>query len=766
MGSFGAVPGYRVVARPVEAGPYLIAPARRESDDAEVTLRVVREPLDRIALRRFRTEASVLASVLEELRSPLVVPLVDHGQDHGDRAFLVTDPIGTSLADRIAERGPLPADEVRQVVLGVAPALVLLHRRDVLHGGLSPAALVRQPSGRVLLDTPIPPVLTEMVHLGAEGSGHEPPEVLNGGDWTPHAELYAFASAVWTLLSGRPPVTGTRYERLLRLLNDNAPAPSAPGLPESVAALLREALAREPGDRPSSLAAFADRLQRELAHAGDPDRTAHAMRPGVAARAEQAMGSDYTLLEVLGSGSAGQVWRARRASDGREVAVKVLNPEASTDATSRTRLLREHATLEGLDHPHLVKVLDVVIDRGRAAIVMEFVPGSDLRALLTEGRVGRADGARLLAEVASGLAHLHANRIVHRDVKPANILVRAVGDRRTALLTDFGLVKALGDADLTRTGQVLGTPSYLAPELVPGAEVPAEPTPQADVYALGVTIYEVVTGHRLFTGTTDEVLRKHLHEAPPRPPGLSDGAWRFLSSCLAKEPRTRPTAVEVSEFLHDLVREVALTPADPVPGHFGPEPSAHDATERPAPAVRWGRGVGADADDSSAATLTSARPAPPVTAEPEPSSRRRRSVVVSSARRRPLALAAAAVLLGGAVGGALAWSISGRGRDGTGGTTAAAVTTSSLPQPYRLPVTVSVDPDGAAVVSWPEDAAKLPNFAGVAVMQGSQLRAELRSPEASSYRDPDPLPTGCYFVVALGVTDPPPDPAPPSACPR
>ncbi|MGM1060100.1 protein kinase domain-containing protein [Saccharothrix sp. Mg75] len=754
MATVGELPGYRVVTEPVEIGPCAVAHARRESDDTEVTVHVVVEPLDRSAVRRFRTEAAVLSSVLGELNSPLIVPLVDHGQDRDARPFFVTDSTGTPLTDEAARRGPLPADEVRQIVLGTAPGLVALHRKEVLHLGLSPAALLRQPSGRVLLGTPLLPVLAEIDSSGSEGSGHEPPEVLNGGDWTPRAELYAFASTVWTLLAGRPPVTGTRYERLLHLLNETSPRPSTAGLPPRLADLLLRALARDPGDRPQSLASFADALQEELSRVGDPDRTAPAAQPGALTRSEQAMGTDYALLSVLGSGSAGHVWRARRISDGREVAVKVLNPESATDATSRTRLVREHATLCGLTHPHLVKVLDIVIDRGRAAIVMDFVPGQDLRELLDAGKIDRAEGVRLLAEVASGLAHLHAQRIVHRDVKPANILVRATGDRRTALLTDFGLVKVLGDADLTRVGQVLGTPAYLAPELVHSAE----PTLEADVYALGVTVYEVLAGRRLFTGTSDEVLHRHRHERPTRPSGLSDDAWRFLAACLAKAPRERPTAAEASEVLHDLVRDLALTPPEPFASSGGGTPGGDVLA--PAPLIGTPH-FGPLVEASSVATMTSARPPSPEPPVEPPAPR---------FERRTLLVALAAVVLAGSVtGGLLAWSSIPDDPVGEAPPTTSTPTGPPSGQAgslvYRLPVTLGPAPDGGTTITWSTDAAELPGLDRFVVMQGGVLRAEVPS-STTTYLDPAPLSTGCYFVVALGVTEPAPDPAPKSACPN
>jgi serine/threonine protein kinase len=747
----GQLPGYRVTAEPVLTNVCAIAQAVRESDGADVTVHVVVEPLDRATLRRFRTEVSSMATALEELKNPWIVPLVDHGQTVDARPFFVTDAPGASLADELAERGPLPVTEVRRTVATAVPALVSLHKAGLLHRGLGPAALIRQPSGRVLLDAPLMPVLAEISVAETMGTGHEPIEVLSGGDWTTQAEVYAFASTVWALLTGRPPVAGSWDERLLIMLDDGSPLPSAPELPQRVVEVLRQALERKPEDRLSSLTSLALRVREELA---DPDGALAAPPPKPSISSERAMGTDYELLSELGSGSTGKVWRALRKSDRREVAVKELNPEADVDGTGLTRLVREHATLRGLDHPHLVKVLDIVVDRGRAAIVMEFVPGADLRELLRTRQVERADGIRLLSEVASGLAHLHEFRIVHRDIKPANILIRTTGDRRHALLTDFGLAKPLGAPDLTRVGLLLGTPSYLAPELIASGE----PTPEADVYALGVTAYEVLAGRRPFTGvTTDEVLRQHQTRRPARPAGLPDSAWRFLLACLDKDPRARPGAAEAADVLHDLGREITLAPADPklesTPEHTGFDGTSesvwtYTSGPRAEPAFSH-----VEPTEESVPTRTSARrpESSPPPADRAPAHRRRFLVLI--------VVVAAIVAMGYAIG---SWTAKIVGSD--------TLSSPSPPSPgspsgvHRVPVTAVVGTDGAVVVSWPAATTSLPGLDRFVVMQGNNLRAEV-PPSITVYRDSEPREIGCYYVIALGTTAPPTNPAPESACP-
>jgi serine/threonine protein kinase len=254
----------------------------------------------------------------------------------------------------------------------------------------------------------------------------------------------------------------------------------------------------------------------------------------------RSLGGEYELLSPIGKGSMGTVWRARRRCDGALVAAKLLRPELVTDADSLMRLVREGSALQDFDHPHLVRVRDLYIAKGKgeAAVIMDLIEGVDLRRMLGAREFGRAEGMRLLSEIASGLDAVHKSGVVHRDLKPENILVREQNGRRHALLTDFGLVKAIGDATVTRLGLAPGTPAYLAPELINRES----PSPASDVYALGITTYEVLAGHRPFSGAIDEILRHHQLSPPPRPPHLPDSAWSFLSRCLAKDPYVRPGA--------------------------------------------------------------------------------------------------------------------------------------------------------------------------------------------------------------------------------
>jgi serine/threonine-protein kinase len=742
----GQLTGYRLSTESSYDGLLAVSHAVQESDGTEVTVHVVVADLNRTQLRRVRDEAAALDNVLAASNNPFVLPLIDHGRDSEGRPFFVTALRGRSLADELAERGPLPYAEARSAVLEAATGLELLHRQGMVHQRISPVTLLRQPTGRVVVDCPLLPVLAELATTLTEGTGHEPLEVLSGQDWTPPGEVYALASTLWTLLSGRSLFPGSRAERLLPMLSGLLPPLRLTDVPDGLTAALDGALASEPGSRPKSMAAFA-RCVQDAEH----DRESARQRTSVGQQtrpptAEQRrLGSEYLLLSPIGTGSSGTVWRARRRVDGALVAAKVLHPQLVTDADTLTRLVREG--FQAMVHPNLVQVLDLYIDRGRgqAAVIMDLVDGVDLRQLLTSGQLGRAEGMRLLSEVASGLSAVHAKGVVHRDLKPENILVRDLAGRHTALLTDFGLARAIDQPTVTRSGQVPGTPAYLAPELINGAS----PSPASDVYALGVTAYEVLAGCRPFSGSTEEVLRQHRSEPPARPADVHDQAWTFLEACLAKDPRRRPDALDASDILSGLAREVALA---------GPERAAPDLERTitiAVPAYPPWQGpayqslpdpidVYATGTPAAQPTETSSKPPQPAPVPPTPRRSRRQWLILAGCL---LAVSAA----GSAIGVRLARSTPEPSPD------------TPEPQAHQIAAEAKAGPGGQVIVTWPKKNADLPSLKKYLVLRNNIPVGEARK-EDSSYQDLAAGGTACYQVFALGVTAPAPNPPPPPAC--
>ncbi|WP_329052158.1 protein kinase [Streptomyces violaceus] len=255
----------------------------------------------------------------------------------------------------------------------------------------------------------------------------------------------------------------------------------------------------------------------------------------------------YRLQERLGRGGMGDVWRAVDEALGRTVAVKLLAAEA--DEAAGLRFRREAEIAARLNHPHTVALYDAGSHQGRLFLVMEFVDGRSLaEELAAHGALAPEHVADLAAQIARGLSAAHQQGVIHRDIKPGNLLLSSDG---TVKIADFGIARIADETalSLTTTGQLLGTSTYLAPERAVGR--PAGPA--SDVYSLGCVLHELLTGRPPFGGdTAAAVVHQHVHTVPARPgqlrPGLPGSFEDYLLCLLAKEPGQRPTAERVADW--------------------------------------------------------------------------------------------------------------------------------------------------------------------------------------------------------------------------
>ena len=258
---------------------------------------------------------------------------------------------------------------------------------------------------------------------------------------------------------------------------------------------------------------------------------------------------DYLLEDALGEGAGGLVFRAR-APDGGSVAVKVLRPDRAADEVLRARFTREARLAREIDSRHVVPIREIGELEGATFLVMPFYPGGSLSARLrASGRLDLAEAVVLAAQLGRGLDALHGRGILHRDVKPSHVLLDGDG---TALLSDFGLARAADSTRLTEDGLVVGTPHYLAPELIEGQEA----TRASDVYALGCLLHECLVGKPPFAGRgLPEIAFAHLVEPAPDAhelrPELPADVGAALLSALAKNPADRPTTgTALARLLH------------------------------------------------------------------------------------------------------------------------------------------------------------------------------------------------------------------------
>ena len=291
----------------------------------------------------------------------------------------------------------------------------------------------------------------------------------------------------------------------------------------------------------------------------------------------------YEILQRLGSGVFGTVYRARDTGLDRVVAVKVLLPHHAEDQTVVERFLREARFAARLDHPNVVRIYDVGQEDDSYYIVMEFVPTSLKEVLGREGRLAPERALDIARQIALGLAEAHRHEIVHRDVKPANVLI---AEDATVKVTDFGIARAADLARLSGTREAIGTPAYMSPEQVRGGEI----DPRSDVYSLGCVLYELVAGTVPYSGSVFEVMRQHQEAPVPR---LSDAdstvprpVQEIVQRALAKSPDER---FQSAEEMADAIRAA-------VPGITQAPPPPADPTER----------------------VEEVRPAPPPPPEPTP----------------------------------------------------------------------------------------------------------------------------------------------------
>lgn len=257
------------------------------------------------------------------------------------------------------------------------------------------------------------------------------------------------------------------------------------------------------------------------------------------------VGGRYVLQHILGCGATGTVWRAEGPLGA--VAVKCLHPELAADQGVVDRFLAERAMLAGLAHPNLVAIRDVVAEPAVVALVLDLVEGPSVRERIEAGPVPPAEAAVIVAGVCRALAAAHAAGVVHRDVKPENVLLARNGEPR---LTDFGVAYLMGGRRSTALGPPVGTAEYIAPELAAGAT----PTAAADVYAAGVLLFELLTGGPPFRAADPlAVLYRHVHAPPPFPMGAPPAIGALALRCLAKDPSVRPSAAEVANELAAVV---------------------------------------------------------------------------------------------------------------------------------------------------------------------------------------------------------------------
>jgi eukaryotic-like serine/threonine-protein kinase len=337
---------------------------------------------------------------------------------------------------------------------------------------------------------------------------------------------------------------------------------------------------------------------------------------------------DYEILNSLGAGGMGSVYRVRNTISDRIEAMKVLLPNLEDDPALADRFLREIKVQASLNHPNIAQLYTAVRADNQLLMLMEYVEGYTLEQLMNQGRLPLPQGLDCICQVLSALAFAHSRGVVHRDIKPANMMITPQG---VVKLMDFGIARATADRRLTQTGQTVGSLYYMSPEQIRGGELDS----RADLYSLGITLYEVVTGRRPFQGDSDfSIMAAHLQQAPAPPiqldPSLPAALNDIILLSISKDPGERFQSADalrnaLASVLAELgrspqMRPGASAPVPPPPGAFHDSPTA--TAPRPAAAGAFGS-TGMPPQPAATPLAPPAPQAPPPAPAPPPASSRR-----------------------------------------------------------------------------------------------------------------------------------------------
>jgi serine/threonine protein kinase len=304
---------------------------------------------------------------------------------------------------------------------------------------------------------------------------------------------------------------------------------------------------------------------------------------------------DYQIIGVLGEGGMGKVFKVRNTISDRVEAMKVLLPDLAGEPELADRFLREIKVLASLNHPNIAALRTAVRFENQLLMIMEFVEGMSLDQRLQQGRLPVEEAARCISQVLSALASAHALGVVHRDIKPANMMLTADG---TVKLMDFGIAKSAADRKLTMTGTTMGSLYYMSPEQITGVETLDA---RSDLYSVGVSLYELVTGKRPFDGDSQfAIMSAHLQKVPVPPitidPSLPQALNDLILLSVSREPTARFQSAEafrnaLSSILQTSSRPAAAEPTIPL----APPMDAEVAVAQSAPKSHRGLWVAAGA---------------------------------------------------------------------------------------------------------------------------------------------------------------------------
>ncbi|HSS79063.1 MAG TPA: protein kinase, partial [Thermoanaerobaculia bacterium] len=513
--------------------------------------------------RRFLREARTSSA----LDHPNICTVYEVDETDDGRLFIAMALCEGDTLKRRIERGPLPLAEAVDIAAQIAAGLAGAHAKGIVHRDVKPANIIIASDGRVkIVDFGIAK-LPDQSRLTRDGTavgtaGYMAPEQIRGDAVDARTDVWSLGIVLYEMVTGRSPFPAeTDHDRIRGILSrDPEPAGALrQDVPSSVDRIIARALAKRPEDRYPRMEELRIDLLRAAENLGLPgfqdgfdptirdipssfsrprtntEETGHGLSGQIVAH--------YRVMELLGGGGMGVVYKAEDLRLNRTVALKFLPPELTRDPEAKARFLQEARSASVLDHPNICTIHEVgETDDGRLYLAMPSYDGETLRKRIEKGPLAIDEATDIAQQIARGLSKAHRHGIIHRDIKPANLIVTSDG---VVKILDFGLAKLAGSAAITRTGSSVGTPAYMSPEQARGEEVDH----RADLWSLGIVLYEMVAGRRPFRGEHEQAVLFSLLNERPRPlhelrseapPELE----RIVDGLLAKDPGDRYPTVD------------------------------------------------------------------------------------------------------------------------------------------------------------------------------------------------------------------------------
>jgi serine/threonine protein kinase/Tol biopolymer transport system component len=521
-----------------------------------VAVRVI--PAQRLPATEDRWRLQRETSTLAALDHPNICTVYESGETPDGDLFLVSAFCdGETLARRL-ERGPLRPAVAVELAAQIAAGLARAHERGLIHRNLRPSNVFVAADGQIkIVDFGLPGVGEQTLFSDPESEPVPPayaaPEQLLGEWIDARSDLWSAGAILAEMVTGRRPTPMQPFGDLRAL---------QPDVPPELDAIVQRAMALDPAGRYPDAEALRQDLRALRSGssattpssplASNPSIVTTALPSAVPPGPQPRIVGPYRVIERLGGGGMGIVYRAEDTRLGRIVALKFLPPDLTRDLVAKARFQQEARAASAFDHPNICTIYEVgETADGQLYLAMPCYDGETLRRRLESGPLPVDEAVDVAAQVARGLAKAHRQGIVHRDIKPANLIVTSDG---VVKILDFGIAKLAGAAALTRTGSTLGTPAYMSPEQMKGQEVDA----RSDLWSLGVVLYEMLAGRRPFPGDHESVVRQAILSAQPEPlshvrPEVPPAVQQLVDALLAKDPDKRaPAADEVAATLRAL----------------------------------------------------------------------------------------------------------------------------------------------------------------------------------------------------------------------